>query len=212
MKRLVAILTTLAMLTFLVSAAFAEALPVESPVEKELNTEKTFADVVDTEEILVAGPDMSKPFIENYLREHPEIVWDMFDCLNIIDMVIRFTEIYPDAEDFNTYDAETGKVKELTGGYCVTFHQNLKADDPYGGYTAAEYAAMIVIAMEELGTNSVNIGYFGNPEISFVCMDKEVALRFAVRHNQNSIYCVSTDETLYNPKWNSELNPIRGVE
>ena len=94
----------------------------------------------------------------------------------------------------------------------MTFHQNLAADDPFGGYTPEVYAAMIAMALNELGAETVNVGYFGNTEISFVCMDKEVALRFAIRHNQNSIYCVSTEETEYNPKWNSELNPILGVE
>ena len=43
-------------------------------------------------------------------------------------------------------------------------------------------------------------------------MDKEKALRFAVQHNQNSIYCVSTDDTPVNPKWDGSLNPIRGIE
>ena len=37
------------------------------------------------------------------------------------------------------------------------------------------------------------------------------ALRFAIQHNQNSVYCVSTDETLENPKWDRNLNPIRGT-
>ena len=121
---------------------------------------------------------------------------------------------YPEAENYNTYDIHQNgyNVADLEAGYCVTFHQNLAADDPFSGYTELEYAAMVAIALRELGTDKVYIGYFGNPEISFCCMDKEAALRFAVRNNQNSIYCVTTDETLVNPKWDGSLNPIRGVE
>jgi len=209
MKKLTAILAIL-MLVF--TAAYAEALPVENPAAEERNAEMTFADVLDTESIQVAGPGMSRLFVENYIRENPEIIWDMFRYLEMLEAVQTFTETYPEAENYNTYDLATGEVMDLQAGYCVTFHQNLAADDPFGGYTPEVYAAMIAITLNELGAETVNVGYFGNTEISFVCMDKEVALRFAIRHNQNSIYCVSTEETEYNPKYNSELNPILGVE
>ena len=211
MKKLTAILM---MLMLFCSAAFAEALPVEETLPaEELNTAMTFEDVMD-QEMLVAGPLMSKQYVENYLRENPDLIWEVSNYLPYYDMVQHFTEMYPDAENYNTYCAkETGlEVVNMEGGYCVTFHQNLAADDPYGGYTKEEYAAMIAITIRELDADGVNIGYFGNPEISFVCMDKEKALRFAVAHNQNSIYCVSTDETPVNPKWDGSLNPIRGID
>ena len=210
MKKLIAMLMILMLFC---SAAFSEALPAEElPVREELNAQMTFADVTD-EEPLVAGPLASKQYIENYLRENPDTVWEIFDYLNYYDIVQHFAEKYPDAEDFNTYDlGENGpETAELTGGYCVTFHQNLSADDPFGGYTPEEYAAMIAITLRELGADEVYIGYYGNPEISFVCMDKETAMRFAIQHNQSSIYCVSTDETPMNPKWDGKLNSIRGI-
>ena len=213
MKRFAMMLLALMLLC---SAAFSEALPVEStaPAAEEINATMTFADVVEDTEIVVAGPQATKEFIEAYVREHPDIIWDAFDYDFYFEIVQYFTEKYPEAENYNTYYlSETGYDEaEMSAGYCVTFHQNLTADDPYGGYTLEEYAVMIAIAMRELEAEAVYLGYFGNPEISFLCMDKEKALRFAVQHNQNSIYCVSTEETLVNPKWDSSLNPIRGID
>lgn len=215
-KRWMGILcAVLLMLAVCCSAAFAEALPAESdlPAGEELNAFMTFADVAE-EEVLVAGPQMTKQYIEGYLREHPDVVWDIPNYLYMYDVVSSFAERFPDAENYNTYTVteDSYQVAEMDAGFCVTFHQNLAADDPFGGYTPTEYAAMIAIAMRELDAEYVYVGYFGNPEISFLCMDKEKALRFAVQHNQNSIYCVSTDDTPVNPKWDGSLNPIRGIE
>ena len=214
MKRLLSILTVLAILVLASAAAFAQALPVESPETEELHSGMTFASVADEESIQIAGPTMSKAFIEDYLREHPEIFWEVNNYLYVYDLVRFFEQAYPEAENYSTYDISLSGIKkaDLKGGYCVTFHQNLAEDTPFDGYTELEYAAMVAIAMRELNTDRVYVGYYGNPEISFVCMDKETALRFAVRNNQNSIYCVTTDETLMNPKWNRSLNPIRGIK
>ncbi len=211
MKRFASILLALLLLC---SVAFSEALPVENdPVKEELNAAMTFADVADTE-VLVAGPQMTRQFIENYVRENPDVIWEAFGHLYYYEVVQSFAELFPDAENYNTYYVtEDGyETAEMDAGYCVTFHQNLTADNPFGGYTAQEYAFMIAITLRELDAEGVYIGYFGNPEISFLCMDKEKALRFAVQHNQNSIYCVSTDETPVNPKWDGTLNPIEGIE
>lgn len=181
---------------------------------EELHSGMTFASVVDEESIQIAGPTMSRGYIENYLREHPEIFWEVNNYLFVFDLVRHFEEIHPEAENYSTYDISLSGIKkaDLKGGYCVTFHQNLAEDTPFDGYTELEYAAMVAIAMRELNTDRVYVGYYGNPEISFVCMDKETALRFAVRNNQSSIYCVTTDENLMNPKWNRSLNPIRGIK
>ena len=205
----------LAILCLFCTSAFAEALPRETASAEagaEQNAWVTFADVLD-EEMLVAGPLMSRECIESYVREHPEIIWEISDYLFAYDTVRTFAEKNPEAENYNTYTVtEDGySVKEMDSGYCVTFHQNLSENQPFDGYTAEEYAAMVAISLRELGTDDVNVGYFGNPEISFTCMDKEKALRFAIQHNQNSVYCVSTDETLENPKWDRNLNPIRGT-
>ncbi len=211
MKRL---LLVLAALMLLFSCAFAEALPVETEAfEQEINAEITFEDVADTE-VLVLGPLASREFIENYVREHPDIIWEAYQYLFYMDVAQYFSLMYPDAQDNNTYTVtENGyEEAEMDAGFCVSFHQNLAADDPFGGYTEVEYAYMIAIGMRELDAEMVYVGYFGNPEISFLCMDKEKAFRFAIQHNQNSVYCVSTDETPVNPKWDSTANPIRGVD
>ena len=211
MKRLLAILLVLVLVY---TVAFAEALPVDNHNPEELNADMTFADIIDEEDVQIAGPKKTALYVENYVREYPDIIWEIADYLYVLDMVANFTSMYPEAENYNTYELTSSGIRkaDLAAGYCVTFHQNLTADDPFGGYTPAEYSAMVAITLRELDTDCVYIGYFGNPEISFVCMDKETALRFAVRNNQNSIYCVTTEETPVNPKWNSSLNPIRGVE
>ena len=38
---------------------------------------------------------------------------------------------------------------KMYAGYCVTFHQNLAADDSFGGYFEEGYSAMIAIAIRE---------------------------------------------------------------
>ncbi len=202
MKR---ILSSVLLLILLFTAAFAEN------AGEEKHADMTFADVQD-EEVLVVGPAMSKAYIESYLRENPDIIWEIPKFLGVLDLVQHFTEHYPEAENYNTYEALTGAVKNQDKGFCVTFHQNLTAETPFDGYTDIEYAALCAIALRELDADTVNIGYFGNPEVSFTCLDKEKALRFAVQHNQNSIYCITTDETPVNPRWDGSANPIKGVE
>ena len=46
----------------------------------------TYADVVD-EGVLVAGPLASRAFIENYITEHPDILWETDDYLYMYDVV-----------------------------------------------------------------------------------------------------------------------------
>ena len=179
---------------------------------EEINADMTYDDIIESEDILVAGPTKSKEFIEAYVTEHPDIIWEFSKYLPVFELVQNFETYYPDVENYNTYNAMTGTLNNPETGFCVTFHQNLAADDPFGGYTDEEYAAMCAIAIRELDAEDVDIGYFGNTEVSFTCMDKEKALRFSVQHNQNSIYCASTYDTPVNPKWDSSLNPIRGVE
>ena len=109
MKKLIAVL---AVLMLLFTAAFAEALPVDNPAE-ELNADMTFADIIDTEDIQVSGPEMSKLFVENYIRENPEIIWDMLKYQRMLEAVQTFTDTFPEAENYNTYDLATGEVMDL---------------------------------------------------------------------------------------------------
>ena len=128
--------------------------------------------------------------------------------MDVRSKVDNFLKDHPDAENYNTYDTK-GNVKNIKDGYCVTFHQNNTETDPLGAYTDEDYAKMVAIAMHELGADEVNIGYYGNPEVSFVCKDEKTAKEFAVKHNQESVYNASTGRTLHNKKWDPNLNPIR---
>ena len=157
----------------------------------------------------VNGPKRSREFMMEYVGKNPEVLKEAKKFMDIRRKVNDFVKDHPEAENFNTYDSETGKVKNIDSGFCVTFHQNNTADDPLGGYSDNDYAIMCAIAMRELGADGVNIGYYGNPEVSFVCNDETAAKEFAVKHNQQSVYNASTGRTLVNKQWDMSTNPIR---
>ena len=157
----------------------------------------------------VGGPKAARKYISKYMKKHPEVAKDVEKYMGVRTMVRDFLKNNPNAENFQTYDAETGEVKPITSGFCVTFHQNNTETDPLGGYSDEDYAALCAIAVRELGAKGVNIGYYGNPEVSFECQDEKTAKEFAVRHNQQSIYNASTGRTLKNKKYRQDLNPIR---
>lgn len=157
----------------------------------------------------VGGPKAAHEYIRDYFKKNPEVASQATKYLDVRRKVKDFLKDHPEAENFNTYDAETGQVKNIKNGFCVTFHQNNTKDDPLGGYSDKDYAAMCAIAAHELGADGVNIGYYGNPEVSFVCSDEAAAKSFAVKHNQQSVYNASTGRTLKNRQWDDGLNPIR---
>lgn len=161
------------------------------------------------ETIHVGGPKATRKYIRDYFSKHPDVAKEASKYMDVRRKVQDFLKDHPNAENFNTYDAETGEVKNIGNGYCVTFHQNNTETDPLGGYSDEDYAGMCAIAAHELGASSVNIGYYGNPEVSFECKDEEAAKRFAVRNNQESVYNASTGRTLHNKQYDPKLNPIR---
>lgn len=175
--------------------------------KKKLKVEET-SDVKNPS-IKVNGPSGTKRFVKEYFKNNPELKVEAKKYKGVLDKVKNFREQNPDAED-GTYSATTGKKIDLIDGFCVTFHQNLKADDPFGGYDDEDYANMCAIAKKELGADDVNIGYFGNPEVSFHCKDKEVAQKFAIEHNQHSVYNVVDGDLWINPYYNRKTNPIEG--
>jgi len=165
-------------------------------------------------DIAVKGPKGSKAYIDSYLKAHPKdrakIKRDAKKYAKAMSMVRNFQKDHPNAEA-GTYSAATGKLVDVKDGYCVTFHQNHKVGDEYGGYDDKTYAMMAAITKHELGSDDVYIGYFGNPEISFNCKDYQKAKRFCVEHNQHSIYDAKTHRLWRNKKgWDETLNPIRG--
>jgi len=160
--------------------------------------------------IKVAGPKATKQFISEYTKAHPEIKQDAKKYANVLNDVTHFKEKYPNAEPNKSYDAVTGELVDVNKGYCVTFHQNKAVGDEYGDYDADDYAAMCAIAMKELGADTCYIGYFGNPEVSFNCPDFDTAKRFAIEHNQQSVYDAANGELWINKYWDEKLNPIAG--
>lgn len=163
----------------------------------------------ETPKIKCDGPASTRSYTKQYFKEHPEVKEEAKKYKGVLEKVKTFKEKNPDAVD-GTYSATTGEPKELTDGYCVTFHQNLKEDDPFGGYNDDDYAEMCAIAKNELGTDDVNIGNFGNPEVSFHCKDEKKAREFAIEHNQHSVYNVAEDSLWINPYYNRKTNPIEG--
>ena len=161
------------------------------------------------EQTQVNGPTETREYCKKYIESHPHVAKNVEKFKHVRNMVKNFKQEHPDAED-GTYSATTGKPVENLTGFCVTFHQNLAADDPFGGYTDDDYAEACAVAMDELGCDDVNIGYFGNPEVSFTCADQQKAMDFAIRHNQQSIFDTTTFDTKRNPYYRRTKNPIEG--
>ena len=162
-----------------------------------------------TPKIKCDGPKGTRGYAKKYFAEHPEVKSEAKKYKSVLDKVRNFREQNPGAVD-GTYSATTGKMVDMSDGFCVTFHQNLKEDDPFGGYDDNDYADMCAIAKNELGADDVNIGYFGNPEVSFHCKDAKKAQEFAIEHNQHSVYNVAEDSLWINPYYNRKTNPIEG--
>jgi len=177
--------------------------------KKSIPTEKT-SSAMTKADIKVNGPKESNAYIESYFKQHPEVQKEAEKYKGVLDNVMQFTKKFPDAKDEHSYDAITGEEVNVDKGHCVTFHQNFKIGDEYGGYDSETYAAMCAIAMHKLGAEKCYIGYFGNPEISFNCPDKETARQFAIEHNQHSVFDAETFELWENPNWDEGTNPIKG--
>ena len=199
---------SLMLVLFLALSAFAGAA-AEAALQEDF--EPDFAANGVTVQVL--GPQDSERYAQEYAKEHPEILEDAKLYLEVRKNVMNFQADHPDAEA-GTYSATTGALipPEEIPGVCVTFHQNLAADDPFGGYTDETYALMCAIARRELGCKDVYIGYFGNAEVSFQCPDMQKAMDFAVIHNQHSIYDPETNSLYVNPFYDAELNPINMEE
>lgn len=87
----------------------------------------------------------------------------------------RYQKIHGKSPDDNTYSyKEPFEPRVLSNVICCTFHQNSSADVPFEKYDEVTYAKLIAICLKEfheLGipkeTISLNIGYYGNAEVSF---------------------------------------------
>lgn len=170
--------------------------------------------VVDQSRVgVVKGPQNARKYIDEYIKKNPEIEREAQKYMDVLDDVKNFEKEHPGAPD-GTYDAVTLKMvpPDKLPPYCVTFHQNYKADDPYSKWSKEDYARMCAIAKKELGSDSVYIGYYGNPEVSFSCDSLAKAQKFGIAHNQQSVYDSAADRTLINLHYDWNANPIKGKE
>lgn len=186
----------------------AEGESVETALSKLPGRTKTDRDSKEAPKV-VSGPKGAKDYIARYIEAHPEIEKEAKKYRDVLQKVKNFEKENPGAPD-GTYSATTGKMVADLPRYCVTFHQNLKENDPFGGYTDDDYAKMCAIAARELGSKDVYIGYFGNPEVSFSCNDKKKAIAFMKEHNQYSIYDSAAEREIKNPDYDRKHNPIKG--
>ena len=114
-----------------------------------------------------------------------------------------------------TYDFRTGKAKEYSKGYSVTFHQN-EANEKggykshMGRYTDKEYDDLTNKVASEYGAD-VNVGVFDDePEISFHTNSKRDAYKLMVKHNQHSIWDWKRGKIIVNKSYDKTKNPMRG--
>ena len=163
------------------------------------------AKTVAKSRIELDGPSGSKGFADKYMASHPDVAKEASKYRGVLNKVKTFK-----ADEDGTFSATTGERLDLTEGFCVTFHQNLKIGDEYGAYDDDTYSKMCAITKHELKSSDVYIGYYGNPEVSFNCPDEKTAMDFAIKHNQKSIYNCKTGKTILNKHYNPETNPIEG--
>lgn len=181
----------------------------KDPNKQHLADKAMMREAMRTTSIAVNGPSETKAFVDDYIKKHPEVAEEAKKYKDVLENVKNFQKNNPNAEA-GTYSAVTGELVNPSSGFAVTFHQNKTANNPYGDYDSDTYAKMCAITKRETGSKDVYIGFFGNAEVSFNCSSPGKAMEFAVKHNQNSIYNCSRDETVYNKKYNRKTNPIEG--
>jgi len=112
-----------------------------------------------------------------------------------------------------TYNIKTGKEEKnfSFGNYAVSFQVN-KEPGIRRDYTDDEYDLYVYECVYRSGSVPY-IGYFDNPEISFVTSDFAVAWNMMIDYNQFSIhafkYSVETGEDIINELYDSKHNPIK---
>lgn len=118
------------------------------------------------------------------------------------------------AKTDGTYDFETGKPKDYSKGFSVSFHQNEPDKDgkwksDYGRYTDEDYDKAVENMVKATG-GELNIGYFsGTPEVSVWVEDVFKAVKFAIDNNQHSIWDWENGDVLINPYYDPKKNPMK---
>lgn len=179
---------------------------------------------------IILGVDGLKKYVQDYEKETPLKKEDYAPFLDVLKNVSNFEdaykEIYGKTPEDNTYCYEKPfKPRELSDAICFTFHQNSSANAPFEKYDDVTYAKLIAICyrkFEEQGISKdkllLNIGYYGNAEVSFSLdmnlykSDDIVNLNkvqnFAIKFNQQSVYLTFFDATILNQYYNKDANPI----
>lgn len=112
-----------------------------------------------------------------------------------------------------TYNMATGEPIEYKTGYCFSFHQNEPDENgnfksAYGRYSPQEYDR-IANEIAEKYDLPINIGVYGNPEVSSHTEDFNLAKELAKKYNQQSVYNCSTGDLWVNKQYNPKQNPIQ---
>lgn len=98
-----------------------------------------------------------------------------------------------------TYDLETGKERNYTDGYQVSFQEETTERTGHGSYIQdKDYDRIVEAIKKETGSNP-DLGRWGEPEISFKVDDFDKAMAIARRHNQEAIWDHSKGEPVFNP-------------
>jgi hypothetical protein len=85
-------------------------------------------------------------------------------------------------KECGTYDLTTGEARSYSAGYQVSFQKARK------NYSEDEYDALVNKLIIETG-NDPDAGMFDDgPEISFCCLDMDLAMKIACEYNQKSIW------------------------
>ena len=127
--------------------------------------------------------------------------------------IIKSVEGYKGKPD-GTYDLRTGESKNYDSGYAVTFHQNEPDKDGklksiFGRYTPEEYDRLTNEIAEKYDAD-VNVGVFGNPEVSFHIDNLQDAAKIAMKYNQQSLWCFKTGKAILFSGYDRSQNPIEG--
>lgn len=114
-----------------------------------------------------------------------------------------------------TYDIKTGEKKTYSSGYSVTFHQNEpdeqgKLKSIFGRYTPEEYDKLANELAAKYETE-IDVGVYGNPEVSFHLESLQEAAKIAMENNQHSIFCYKTGDLVYFSGYDEKKNPIEGI-
>jgi len=113
--------------------------------------------------------------------------------------------------EYATYDLKTGEQLSFSSGFAVSFQVN-KEPGIMRYYTDDEYDLYVYECVHRSGSMPY-VGYYDNPEISFVATDADIAKQMMRDYNQFSIYAFKyasgKDHEFVNEFYDYHNNPIK---